>query len=72
MPDESQTQMEGEEAMVGLKADVKTLKQLSSSAKAVREKRENNKDEMAIRLFHEAVFEGVTQGEQSSNQTTGN
>lgn len=66
MTDKSEPdQAKGKEAMVGMKADVKTLQLLSSSAKAATDKREKIKDEKAKLALEEAIH--IALGEQ--NQT---
>lgn len=64
-------QSKSEEAIVGVKADVKTLQQLSSSSNAAKENRNRIKEEKAIRLFEEAVQEGVQGGKGQSSGTGG-
>ncbi|RAL06347.1 uncharacterized protein BO80DRAFT_420644 [Aspergillus ibericus CBS 121593] len=47
----------GEEAIVGLSSDIKTLQQLTSSAEAAKRHRERSKDERALRKLEEALGE---------------
>lgn len=69
MADNHQEITKGEQATVGMKADVKAIQQLSSSARAALEKRNRIKDEKALRLLDEAVQQGLereTQKESSN------
>lgn len=60
MADKSQTeQHEGREATVGISGDVKSLQQLSSSAKAALEKRNQIKNAKAKRMLDEAAEKAV-------------
>lgn len=67
MTDKSQHEdTKGKEAIVGVKADVKSLQQLSSSAKAAQDNRARIKDEKALRLLDEAVQKGLEGESQGS------
>ncbi|PGH33267.1 hypothetical protein GX50_03945 [[Emmonsia] crescens] len=57
----------GEEATIGIKADVKTLQLLSSSAKAALDKRERNKNVKALRSLHEAVQRQIEEQNQQGS-----
>lgn len=54
MTDQPRTPKE-EEAIVGLKSDQQTLRQLTSSARAAKQHREHNKDEKAKQDLMEAI-----------------
>ncbi|EEQ86120.1 hypothetical protein RJZ56_007536 [Blastomyces dermatitidis] len=62
----------GKEAMVGMKADVKTLQLLSSSAKAAIDKREKIKNEKAKLALEEAIHIALREQNQTgSSKETG-
>ena len=63
----SADQSKGEEAIVGIKSDVKTLQQLSSSGAAAREKREKNQVDRGLRAIAGA-FQADLQQEGNRNQ----
>jgi hypothetical protein len=54
---------QAKEATVGLKSDLKTLRQLTSSSEAAKKHRESSKDERAKRNLEEAVEKTLTQQE---------
>lgn len=51
-----------EEAVYGIKADVKTLQQLSSSGKAAQDKRQENHKDKAMGALGSAIREHFQQG----------
>lgn len=61
----------GEEAVVGLKSDLKTLQQLSSSASAAKKHREDSKDDRAKRELMEAIGRGVSEEKGSDSRKSG-
>jgi hypothetical protein len=68
MADKSQhDESKGKEAIVGVRADVKSIQQLSSSAKAAQDKRHRIKNEKALRLLDEAVQQGLERENQQSS-----
>lgn len=58
----------GKEAVVGIRADVKSIQQLSSSAKAAQDKRHRIKNEKALRLLDDAVLQGLERDQQISTR----
>lgn len=67
MADQSTTgKQKGEEAVVGVKGDVKSLQQLSSSGQAARRKREENHVDRGMGAIGEAIQSEL--GEASSNK----
>ncbi|KAJ5183284.1 hypothetical protein N7492_000900 [Penicillium capsulatum] len=68
MPKKASTGPEkGEEATVGLKSDLKTLQQLTSSAEAAKRHRDDSKHERAERKLHEA-FEAMAKSQGDKNE----
>lgn len=67
MADKSQSEATESEASVGVMAQVKSLQQLSSSGKAAQEKRDENKNERAIRALDEAIEKEVKGSEESKD-----
>ena len=64
----SSEQSKGKEATVGVKADVKTLKQLSSSGAAARKKRDENQADRGMRAIGSAIEDHLQQeGSQGSS-----
>ncbi|PYH94295.1 hypothetical protein BO71DRAFT_398969 [Aspergillus ellipticus CBS 707.79] len=59
---------EGQEAVVGVRADVKTLQQLSSSGQAAREKRKINQTERIMGALGDAVKDEVGGGVDSQDR----
>lgn len=72
MPDKHPSeQSKGEKAIVGVKADVKTLQQLSSSGQAAKAKRNKNQVDRFMGFLGEAVKDlprQERQGQESSGQ----
>lgn len=62
-----QGEPKGEEAVIGVRGDVKTLQQLSSSGKAAQDHRNRNKDEKAKRMLLDAVQQGIERENQQSS-----
>lgn len=68
MPKDAQpSPKKGEEATVGLKSDLKTLQQLTSSAEAAKKHRDDSKHERAQRKLEE-VFEAMAKSEGGKNE----
>lgn len=68
MPENAPTDSEkGEQATVGLKSDLKTLQQLTSSAEAAKKHRDDSKHERAERKLHEAI-EAMAKSEGLKNE----
>ncbi|QKX60497.1 uncharacterized protein TRUGW13939_07642 [Talaromyces rugulosus] len=63
----SSEQSKGKEAIVGVKADVKTLQHLSSSGKAAKDKREANQIERGMGAIGAAARNAI-QGRGGQNQ----
>lgn len=63
----SSDQSKGKEAVVGIKSDVKTLQQLSSSGAAAKKKREENQVDRGMRAIDGAI-QGHLQQERDNNQ----
>jgi hypothetical protein len=61
----------GEQATVGLKSNLKTLQQLTSSAEAAKKHRDDSKRERAERKLNEA-FEAMAKHEGRSKEGKGN
>ncbi|GIK00027.1 hypothetical protein Aspvir_004040 [Aspergillus viridinutans] len=66
---DSSDQSKGKEAMVGIKSDVKTLKQLSSSGAAAKKKREDNQVDRGMRAIEGAV-QARLQQDRDNNQSS--
>ena len=65
---------DGKEAVVGVKANVTTLQQLSSSGRAAQQKRENNQAQNGFKSLGEAVqdhFRGERSGDQENTGQEG-
>lgn len=60
-----------EEAQIGVKADVKTLQQLSSSGRAAQAKREENQVQKGFRSLGEAVQEQFGEGGSGNQERPG-
>ena len=60
-----------ETATVGLKSDLKTLQQLTSSSEAAKKRREDSKDERAKNNFMASV-QAMADKEDSEGSKTGN
>ncbi|GIJ86956.1 hypothetical protein Asppvi_005855 [Aspergillus pseudoviridinutans] len=65
----SSDQNKGKEAVVGIKADVRTLQQLSSSGQAAKKKREENQVEKGMRAIGGAIQAHLQQGSQSQGSS---
>lgn len=69
MSDKGDTEQTNE-ATVGLKSDLKTLRQLTSSSEAAKKHREASKDERAKRNLYEAL-EGTFRQQEESGPNAG-
>lgn len=70
--DQDKGEGKGKEAVVKIAADVKTLQQLSSSAKAAQDNRKRIKDEKVLRMFDEAIQKGLEDNTQQSSSKGSN
>ncbi|KAI7968396.1 hypothetical protein EIK77_000948 [Talaromyces pinophilus] len=69
MADKSQSEAAETEGIVGVKADVKSLQQLSSSGKAAQENRDRIKNERAKRALDTAIEEHVRDRKSSGEES---
>ncbi|KAG2002110.1 hypothetical protein GB937_009778 [Aspergillus fischeri] len=65
----SSDQSKEREAVVGIKADVRTLQQLSSSGQAARKKREEHQVEKGMRAIGGAIQAHLKQGDESQGSS---